>query len=278
MMNTNELKFMLKLLGYPSYRGNWSLFRDKEKTKVCQELERREYVDYSREIVSAQILPAGKALLQIQTSQLPITAEELKVLEKIAKAGKKIVTSEIKITKLKSDQKEVILKTLGERGLIKTELKIKKNQAEVWLTDRGLEFLRSEYIPNKTYNPAISLELLGNYIRFLRKNVIPTDPSGAKPVVDKITDRKITDEEILQTIKNLDRELGTENYLPIFHLREKLQPPLLRDEVDQALYRLQKSDKIDFSSLQEVTAYTPEQIDAGIPQNIGGQLFFIMVN
>jgi predicted transcriptional regulator len=278
MMNTNELKFMLKLLGYPSYRGNWSLFRDKEKTKVCQELERREYVDYSREIVSAQILPAGKALLQIETSQLPITAEELKVLEKIAKAGKKIVTSEIKITKLKSDQKEVILKTLGERGLIKTELKIKKNQAEVWLTDRGLEFLRSEYIPNKTYNPAISLELLGNYIRFLRKNVIPTDPSGAKPVVDKITDRKITDEEILQTIKNLDRELGTENYLPIFHLREKLQPPLLRDEVDQALYRLQKSDKIDFSSLQEVTAYTPEQIDAGIPQNIGGQLFFIMVN
>ncbi|MFB2646099.1 transcription factor RcaD [Raphidiopsis sp. BLCC-F218] len=277
-MNTNELKFMLKLLGYPSYRGNWSLFRDKEKTKVCQELERREYVDYSREIVSAQILPAGKALLQIETSQLPITAEELKVLEKIAKAGKKIVTSEIKITKLKSDQKEVILKTLGERGLIKTELKIKKNQAEVWLTDRGLEFLRSEYIPNKTYNPAISLELLGNYIRFLRKNVIPTDPSGAKPVVDKITDRKITDEEILQTIKNLDRELGTENYLPIFHLREKLQPPLLRDEVDQALYRLQKSDKIDFSSLQEVTAYTPEQIDAGIPQNIGGQLFFIMVN
>lgn len=277
-MNTNELKFMLKLLGYPSYRCNWSLFRDKEKTKVCQELERREYVDYSREIVSAQILPAGKALLQIEASQLPITAEELKVLEKIAKAGKKIVTSEIKITKLKSDQKEVILKTLGERGLIKTELKIKKNQAEVWLTDRGLEFLRSEYIPNKTYNPAISLELLGNYIRFLRKNVIPTDPSGAKPVVDKITDRKITDEEILQTIKNLDRELGTENYLPIFHLREKLQPPLLRDEVDQALYRLQKSDKIDFSSLQEVTAYTPEQIDAGIPQNIGGQLFFIMVN
>lgn len=278
MMNTNELKFMLKLLGYPSYRCNWSLFRDREKTKVCQELERREYVDYSREIVSAQILPAGKALLQIETSQLPITAEELKVLEKIAKAGKKIVTSEIKITKLKSDQKEVILKTLGERGLIKTELKIKKNQAEVWLTDRGLEFLRSEYIPNKTYNPAISLELLGNYIRFLRKNVIPTDPSGAKLVVDKITDRKITDEEILQTIKNLDRELGTENYLPIFHLREKLQPPLLRDEVDQALYRLQKSDKIDFSSLQEVTAYTPEQIDAGIPQNIGGQLFFIMVN
>ncbi|NLQ07816.1 hypothetical protein FLX35_09410 [Cylindrospermopsis raciborskii LB2897] len=88
-MNTNELKFMLKLLGYPSYRGNWSLFRDKEKTKVCQELERREYVDYSREIVSAQILPAGKSLLQIETSQLPITAEELKVLEKIAKAGKK---------------------------------------------------------------------------------------------------------------------------------------------------------------------------------------------
>ena len=48
--------------------------------------------------------------------------------------------------------------------------------------------------------------------------------------------------------------------------------------MDAILYRLQKTNRIDFSTLQEVSAYTPEQIDAGIPQNIGGQLFFLIVN
>lgn len=37
-------------------------------------------------------------------------------------------------------------------------------------------------------------------------------------------------------------------------------------------------EKIELSSLQHVTTYTPEQIDAGIPQDISGPLFFIVVN
>jgi hypothetical protein len=136
--------------------------------------------------------------------------------------------------------------------------------------------LRDEYVPNKGNNPVISLDLLGNYVQFLRKNLRVKSEQVSTSVSD--INSNISDEEILETIKKLDRELGTENYLPIFHLRQKLQPPLLRDDLDQALYRLQKSDKIDFSTLQEVSAYTPEQIDAGIPQNIGGQLFFLIVN
>jgi hypothetical protein len=125
--------------------------------------------------------------------------------------------------------------------------------------------------------------LLGNYLRFLRKNLRVKSEQVSTLVSDNMESHSninsnISDEEILETIKKLDRELGTENYLPIFHVRQKLQPPLLRDDLDQALYRLQKSDKIDFSTLQESSAYTPEQIDAGIPQNIGGQLFFLIVN
>ncbi|NEO79496.1 MAG: transcription factor RcaD, partial [Moorea sp. SIO4G3] len=73
------------------------------------------------------------------------------------------------------------------------------------------------------------------------------------------------------------QELGTENYLPLFHLRQKLQPPLSREELDKALYSLQAEDKIDLSALQEANMYTEEQIEAGIPQNTGGRLFFIMV-
>ncbi len=87
----------------------------------------------------------------------------------------------------------------------------------------------------------------------------------------------VTDEQVLETIKELDTELGTENYLEIYHLRNSY-PQVKRLDMDAILYRLQKSNRIDFSTLQEVSAYTPEQIDAGIPQIIGGQLFFLMVN
>ena len=282
-METKELKFILKLLGCPNYRtglssSTFDSFKS-EKNKICRDLGELEYVDYSREIATVKILPPGQALLKLDSAQLPIDDKELKVLEKIGKSSGKIAPSEIKVSSLKSDERDAILKTLSERGLIAAEIKMKRVKAEVWLTERGIEVLRDEYNPEGKAN--IDFNLLGNYVRFLRKNLrFKSEQVSTPDHVESYSDitSNISDEEILETIKKLDRELGTENYLPIFHVRQKLQPPLLRDDLDQALYRLQKSDKIDFSTLQEVSAYTPEQIDAGIPQNIGGQLFFIIVN
>jgi hypothetical protein len=284
-METKQLKFLLKLLGCANYRtsltsGTFDGFKS-EKNKICRDLGELEYVDYSREVATVKILPAGQALLKLDLAQLPIDDQELKVLEKISKSSGKIAPSEIKVSGLKSDERDVILKTLSERGLIAAEIKMKMRNADVWLTQRGIEVLRDEYIPEGKAN--IDFNLLGNYVQFLRKNLRVKSEQVSTVVSDNIESHSditsnISDEEILETIKKLDRELGTENYLPIFHLRQKLQPPLLRDDLDQALYRLQKSDKIDFSTLQEVSAYTPEQIDAGIPQNIGGQLFFLIVN
>ncbi|MDB9537040.1 transcription factor RcaD [Dolichospermum planctonicum CS-1226] len=284
-MDTNQLKFLLKLLGCANYRtglssGTFDGFKS-EKNKICRDLGELEYVDYSREVATVKILPAGQALLKLDLAQLPIDDQELKVLEKISKSSGKIAPSEIKVSGLKSDERDVILKTLSERGLISAEIKMKRLKTEVWLTERGIEVLRDEYIPEGKAN--IDFNLLGNYVQFLRKNLRFESKQVSILGSDNIESHSditsnISDEEILETIKKLDRELGTENYLPIFHLRQKLQPPLLRDDLDQALYRLQKSDKIDFSTLQESSAYTPEQIDAGIPQNIGGQLFFLIVN
>ncbi|MBO1072106.1 MAG: transcription factor RcaD [Dolichospermum sp. DEX189] len=284
-METKELKFILKLLGCPNYRtglssSTFDSFKG-EKNKICRDLGELEYVDYSREIATVKILPPGQALLKLDSAQLPIDDKELKVLEKIGKSSGKIAPSEIKVSSLKSDERDAILKTLSERGLIAIEIKMKRLKAEVWLTERGIEVLRDEYNPEGKAN--IDFNLLGNYVRFLRKNLRVKSEKVSTLVSDNMESHSdingnISDEEILETIKKLDRELGTENYLPIFHLRQKLQPPLLRDDLDQALYRLQKSDKIDFSTLQESSAYTPEQIDAGIPQNIGGQLFFLIVN
>lgn len=103
-------------------------------------------------------------------------------------------------------------------------------------------------------------------------DTVPASASAITPPAPQTP----TDDEILETIKALDEEHMTENYLPIFHLRAAL-PQLTRKEQDGALYRLVAADRIELSALQDVRAYTPEQVNAGIPQDIGGRLFFIVV-
>ena len=288
-MDTNdELKFVLKLLGCANYRSSLSAsgFKDfKGRDKICRDLGDRGLVDYSREIASVKILPTGSALLKTEKDQLPLAPHELKVLESLGKASGKIAPSKIASKSIKSGERDAILQGFHSRGLIEVETKIKRQKAEVWLTQRGEEYLREDYIPKKGNNPVISLDLLTNYLRFLRKSLheqMKESSTQAQPQIvpasDAVPKSKPSDEEILQIIQELDRELGTENYLPIFPLRQKLQPPLSRKELDQALYQLQREDKIELSSLQEASAYTSEQIDAGIPQDVGGSLFFIAVN
>lgn len=85
-----------------------------------------------------------------------------------------------------------------------------------------------------------------------------------------------SDDEVLETIKSLGEEHLTDNYLPIFLYRAAL-PQLTRQQQDEALYRLEATDRVELSTLQEMRAYTPEQIKAGIQQDIGGRLFFIIV-
>ncbi|WP_315789954.1 transcription factor RcaD [Fischerella sp. JS2] len=281
-MDTNELKFLLKLLGCSNYRASLSgsVFKTfKGKDNICRDLGDRNLVDFSRETATVKILSPGQALLKLDPAELPITDKERKVLEKLSKTSGKITPS--KITSLKAAERDTILKTLSDRGLIEVELKIKRTKPEVWLTERGIEFLRDDYSPKGAAN--ISLDLLNNYVRFLRKTLrvkpeqvstsaVHSTESGVETIIN------ITDEEILQTIQKLDKELGTDNYLPIYHLRQKLQPPLSRDELDKALYRLQRNDQIEFSTLLDPKPYTPEQVDAGIQQNVGGSLFFISVN
>jgi hypothetical protein len=214
--------------------------------------------------------------------QLPISAQDLKVLEVIAKASGKVAPSKITVSSVKAAERDIILHSLGERGLVEVETGIKKQKAEVWLTQQGQEYLWDDYTGKGT-NPVLSLDLLTNYLRFLRKSlhvkadeVSLPEPISTTSVTSSVS--KPTDEEVLQLIRDLDQNLATENYLPIFHLRQKLQPPLSRDQLDQVLYRLQRSEKIGLSTLAEPRNYTPEQVNAGIPRLVGGSLFFIEMN
>ena len=278
-MDKKDLKFVLKLLGEADYRAPLSKIQPNNQTKaserekICLSLCDRGWVQCSNEVTKLKIAPPGKALLKLDPAGLPVTDQELKVLRTSEK--EKITPGK---TKVPAAQRQAIIQKLVDRGLIEVETKIK----EVWLSARGQEYLRNDYSP-KGVQPVISLDMLNNYCRFLRKSLsVETLHStfvknGVSPQA-AVFESQPSDKEILQIIWDLDRQLGTENYLPIFHLRQKLEPRLSREQLEQALYRLQRQDKIELSSLVEAIHYTSEQINAGIPQDVGGPLFFIVVN
>jgi len=262
-MDTNELKFVLKLLGFPNYRESLAKIKLTSKTpaseqkRICRQLLKRELVAVSDEISKFKIAAPGKALLKLESTQLPVTSQELKILKSCQKEA--ITPGK---TGIPASEVQKLIQALAQKGLIQvneTDIKIK----EVWLTQQGQDYLRNEYAPKGS--ATISLDLLNNYLHFLRNSA-----HGSIP--------KPSDEEILQTIQDLDKELGTDNYLPIFHLRQKLQPPLNREELEQALYRLEGDDKIELSALVEASRYSPAQVNAGIKQLSASPLFFIKVN
>ncbi len=283
-MDAIELKFLLKLLEFPDYRASITEVKPTpnlnaaERDVICRQLADRGLVDLSIEVIKFKIAPPGKVLLKLDTGKLPITKQELKVLQ--ASAEGVITPAESGIT---GENRQILIQGLVERGLIKAE---KVQIKEVWLTEGGQQYLLHEYNPSGNA-PMISLDLLGSYLRLMRKywksleqinpvTSIPPIVPEEKIQVTITPTSKPNDEEILALIQDLDRQTGSDNYLPIFQLREKLTF-MSREELDQILYRLQRNDQIELSSLQEAIAYTPEQIESGIPQNVGGPLFFIIV-
>ncbi|MBP0001536.1 MAG: hypothetical protein J7641_21525 [Cyanobacteria bacterium SID2] len=283
-MDTRELKFVLKLLGFPSHRAPISQIKPNNRTKaaerdrICLALCDRGLVDCTSEIVQFRIAPPGNALLRLDVDRLPITSDEIRVLKACSEAS-----VSPKDLDFDPESCQIVLHKLAERGFIKVE---KTKIDDVWLTQRGLDYLRDEYVP--TGNALeLTLDQLACYLQFLRKSTSAKAETPAKPKTPALPkpvnpQRRLTekpnDVDIWYAIEELDRQLDTDNYLPIFYLRERLQPPLTRAELDSALYRLQRNDRVELSSLQEAAHYTPEQIEAGIPQDIGGPLFFIIRN
>ncbi|MEM9449365.1 MAG: hypothetical protein AAGA75_12630 [Cyanobacteria bacterium P01_E01_bin.6] len=273
-MEVVELRFLLMMLGYPpDYRVALSNIRPAEKlserNRACRQLVDRRLIDCSTEVMRFKTTPAGKALLKLDAARLPVSDVERLIL----KAGlAETVTPGQALKGVHDNERQSMLSSLAERGFIQTETRIQ----DVWLTTSGQLFLQYECVPQG--NPTISLNLLSNYLGFLRRAYAQSLDSDSLSIAQTLRWKKSTkphDDEIHQMIRAIDHELGTNNYLPIFHVRSSLQPPLTRDELDQALYRLQRNDVIDLSSLQEAVTYSSEQIEAGIPQDIGGPLFFI---
>ncbi len=266
-MDILELKFVLKLLSAPNYRESLAKIKlnaatkAPERDKICRQLLERELVAVSYEISKFKIAPAGIALLKIESTPLPITPQKVKILKLCQKEA--VSPSKAGIP---ASEAQKLVQTLLEKGLIqvnKTDKKIK----EVWLTEQGKEYLQREYEPKSKGNITLSKNLLATYLKFLRQSPSIAVDSTHQP----------SDEDILQAIQDLDKEFGTDNYLPIFYLRQKLQPPLSGEDLEHALYRLEGNAKIELSALVEASRYSLEQINAGIKQRSGSPLFFIKV-
>ena len=277
-MEAKQIKFLLKLLSFKDYRTSISDSKLKpnlktsasERDRICRDLCDFGYVDYSEIVTNFTIAPPGKTVLTLDPQNLPITNTELKVLQ----ASIKGTITPSSIRGIPAEKRQLAIQSLIERGFTKA---VKTKIQEVWLTERGKEYLQNEFQPSG-HALVYSGEMLNNYVRFLRQSLttnvisIPSESSSPKKA------EKPNNDDILQTIQELDRELGTKNYLPIFQLRLKLQPPLSRIELDEALYRLQRSDRIQLGALQEASHYSDEQLAAGIQREFGGALFFITVN
>lgn len=273
-MEKIELKFLFKLLEFEDYRAPLSKIKlnptvsEDELYRICRKLCDRGMVVCSYKVSKLKIAPPGKFLLEQDSANLPLTEQEFKVLQASSED-----TISPKETGIPSEERQTVIQGLAERGLIKINTKDKKIK-QVCLTERGKEYLQYEYVPDGT-SSILNPELLTHYLQFLR-----TSFQEVAPAISKMTQTQthtISDEKILLTIVELERQLAKDNRLPIFYLREKLHPLLSREEVDEVLYRLQQNDKIELDSLPATSAciFTSEQIEAGIIQESGSPLFFI---
>lgn len=289
-MDTPKLKFLLKLLGQEGYRGTIAQLRPNEKTtmtecdRICSSLAEEGIVNYSREVTQFQSTVAGQALLEKDLADAGISEQQRFVLHTCARQS----ATPSDLRKLHPAERQTVIQALVAQELVQIE---KERVKEVWLTEKGYAFLQDECYPSG--NDTITLDLVKNYLQFLRRTLpqVGLQRSLAAAATQEETDimneraialpakgwGELDDQEILDIIKDLDRELGTHNELPIYQVRRRLEPRLSRAELDQVLYRLQQNDWITLSPLVQPQDYTPEEISAGLLENNGHLLFFIQL-
>ncbi len=168
-LTTSELKFLLKLLGCEDYRGKVVDLSPSRKTsaserdRICQSLGAKGLVAYSSETAKFSIAPPGKTLLSLDTTSLPVTPDELKIL----KACKGTMTPGQLGQKVPVSDRQNLINSLAERRMVKI---VKTALKEVWLSPQGKQFLLEEYEPTGNSLTATAT-MLGHYVKFLRHNL-----------------------------------------------------------------------------------------------------------
>lgn len=143
-LKTVELKFLLRLLDKENHRSQIADIKPNDKTpitqrdRICKTLAEKGLVNYSSVVSRFTISRFGKVLLSLDTTSLPVTPDELKLL----RTCKGSMSPGQLSRKIPVNARQQLIHSLAARKLIKiSSVEIK----EVWLTELGKNVLCDEY-------------------------------------------------------------------------------------------------------------------------------------
>ncbi len=163
-----ELNLLLHLLSYPSYCAEVTQLHlgtkmtTAARDRLCQSLCKRGWVAGKTVVQRFRTSRAGRTLLSLDTTVLPITPDERWVLQSCR--GHSITPGQIN-RRVPANQRQRLIQGLADQGLVRVT---QSHLTVIWLTPAGQTFLREDYCPtgDKT---AINLTALGHYLTFLRR-------------------------------------------------------------------------------------------------------------
>ena len=141
-LETIELKFLLKLLESEGHRGHILTLKPNRKTsaakcdRICKSLAEKGLVDYDSEIFRFTLSAPGRMLLSLQTTSLPVTPDELRLL----RTCKGSMTPAKLGSCVPENMKLPLIKKLVDRKFLKV---VKCSITEVRLIETGLMFLKN---------------------------------------------------------------------------------------------------------------------------------------
>ena len=144
-LRTIELKFLRKLLAKGG-RSNISEIKPNEKTpavkrdRICKKLASQGLIAYDSDVAKFTISAAGRMLLTLDTTSLPVTPDELYLL----RACKGSMAPGQLSSKIPMGDRQRLIRGLAERKMLKVRSVTIK---EVWLTPYGSAVVSGQFKP-----------------------------------------------------------------------------------------------------------------------------------
>jgi len=260
-----HIKLLLKLVAFPRYEGAINAKGIAPNSKTSQATCRR----LARELVQRELIEAPPQIEKIHTTEAgtqaafdPAIPLEPAVRRLLKDARRKGVTLANKSVRALGSEPEATLRQLETQGLVT----LAETMRWIRLSEAGRRFLSETYRPTQT-GGQFTPQMLGNYAAFLRSELAAA-PAASPETLDA--------DALYQTVERLQQDVPG-GLVPLYAVREAVEPPLDRATTDAHLYALARDDRIELITVQEQSNFTPQQLAAGIPQRAGGPLFYVTI-
>lgn len=167
-VTTSDLKLLIGLLAFPNYCApaeqlvGLSGASVAERDRRCQALADRGWIDYESISLRFGLTTAGRVLLTLDRSVLPVTPDEAYVLR--ACRDRSITPHQIP-ARVPAPMRQPLITQLAQQGLLRIT---KHRLGHVWLTPAGKAFLRHDCTPQgKT--AVLSWDAMTHYLQFMRQ-------------------------------------------------------------------------------------------------------------